>query len=176
MFDGHVEVVTEAVGELWHTVGGDSLPDSSINAHAYSDPLGDQGAAGSVNNGQLATVAAAAATVAPRRRERAPKGHQAQDQAATGLAAIPGASAVGSPKPTRARPPDRAAIPAMPVPAPTSSNDGQSVPRQPSPTPKRTSPGRQPGAGGSRGKPPNTPTPRAPPPRPSPSHPPAPPA
>jgi len=161
MFDGHVEVVTEAVGGLLHTVGGDSLPDFSINAHAYSDPLGAQGVAGFVNNGQLATVAAAAATVAPRRRERAPKGHQAQDQAATGLAAIPGASAVGSPKPARARPPDRAAIPAMPVPAPTSSNDGQSVPRQPSPTPKRTSPGRQPGAGGSRGKPVNTATPGA---------------
>jgi flagellum-specific peptidoglycan hydrolase FlgJ len=157
MFDGHVEVVTEAVGGVLHTVGGDSLPDFSINAQAYSDPLGAQGVAGFVNNGQLVTASAAA--VAPRRRERAPKGQQAQDQAATGLAAIPGASAVGSPKPARARPPGRAAIPATPVPAPTSSNDGQSAPRQPSPTPKRTSPGRQPGARASRGKPVNTVTP-----------------
>src|SRR5260370_18277217 len=90
MFDGHVEVVTEAVGGLLHTVGGDSLPDFSINAHAYSDPLGAQGVAGFVNNGQLATAAAAAATVAPRRRDPPPKGHHAPDQAATGLPALPG--------------------------------------------------------------------------------------
>src|ERR1700730_18825048 len=97
MFDGHVEVVTEAVGGVLHTVGGDSLPDFSINAHAYSDPLGAQGVAGFVNNGQIATVAAAAAAVAPRRRERAPNGQQAQEQAATGLGGAPGGSAGGAP-------------------------------------------------------------------------------
>ena len=59
LFDGHVEVVTEAVGGVVHTVGGDSLPDFSINAHEYSDPLGAQGVAGFVNNGQISAVAAA---------------------------------------------------------------------------------------------------------------------
>src|SRR5713226_7350397 len=48
MFDGHVEVVTEAVGGVLHTVGGDSLPDFSVNAHEYSDPLSGQGVAGFV--------------------------------------------------------------------------------------------------------------------------------
>src|SRR5260370_8738623 len=57
MFDGHVEVVTEAVGGLLHTVGGDSLPDFSINAHAYTDPLGDQAAAAFATTRQLPTLA-----------------------------------------------------------------------------------------------------------------------
>ena len=156
LFDGHVEVVTEAVGGVLHTVGGDSLPDFSINAHEYGDPPGAQGVVGFVNNGQLATVAAAAATVAPRRRERAPKGHPAHDQAGTGLAAIPGASAIGSPKSAQAQPPGRAPIPAKQMPAPTSGNGGPSVPRRPSPRLRRTSQASRPAGQAGRGKAVNT--------------------
>src|SRR6202049_2818678 len=55
LFDGHVEVVTGAVGGVLRTVGGDSVPDFSIDAHGYSDPLGAQGVVGFVNNGRLST-------------------------------------------------------------------------------------------------------------------------
>jgi flagellum-specific peptidoglycan hydrolase FlgJ len=161
LFDGHVEVVTEAVGGVVHTVGGDSLPDFSINAHQYSDPLGAQGVAGFVNNGQISAVAAAAATVAPRRGKRVAAGRQARDQATTGLAAIPGAAAVGSATPTQAQPPGHAVIPPRPVPAPTSGNDGKSASRQASPGPKRTSPGRQPADQAGRSRAGHTATPGA---------------
>ena len=34
VFDGHVEVVTKYAAGVLHTIGGDSLPDFSVNAHA----------------------------------------------------------------------------------------------------------------------------------------------
>jgi flagellum-specific peptidoglycan hydrolase FlgJ len=150
LFDGHVEVVTEAAGGVLHTVGGDSLPDFSINAHEYSDPLGAQGVVGFVNNGQLSATAATAATRAtgatgaPHSRTKAPAGHQALDQAATGLAAIPGAPAVGSPQPTTARAPGGSAFPGRPSPAPTRGYAGPPAPRRPWRGLKRTSRGSQP--------------------------------
>jgi flagellum-specific peptidoglycan hydrolase FlgJ len=51
LFDGHVEVVTKYHGGVLHTIGGDSLPNLSVNAHEYTDPLPDQGVAGFVDNG-----------------------------------------------------------------------------------------------------------------------------
>ena len=51
LFDGHVEVVTKYYGGVLHTIGGDSLPNLSVNAHEYAGPLQDQGVAGFVDNG-----------------------------------------------------------------------------------------------------------------------------
>src|SRR5262249_10973281 len=51
LFDGHVEVVTTYHGGVLHTIGGDSLPNMSVNAHEYSGPMHDQGVAGFVDNG-----------------------------------------------------------------------------------------------------------------------------
>ncbi len=51
LFDGHVEVVTKYHSGVLHTIGGDSLPNLSVNAHEYSGPLQDQGVAGFVDNG-----------------------------------------------------------------------------------------------------------------------------
>ena len=53
LFDGHVEVVTDYAGGVLRTVGGDSLPNFSVNAHEYGDPLSAQGVVGFVNNGAL---------------------------------------------------------------------------------------------------------------------------
>ena len=66
LFDGHIEVVTEYAGGVLHTVGADSLPNYSVNAHQYAAPLSGQGVAGFVNNGTVrgprhASVTAAAA-------------------------------------------------------------------------------------------------------------------
>jgi flagellum-specific peptidoglycan hydrolase FlgJ len=51
LFDGHVEVVTKYHGGVLHTIGGDSLPNMSVNAHDYSGAMQDQGVAGFVDNG-----------------------------------------------------------------------------------------------------------------------------
>src|SRR6516165_2566702 len=53
LFSGHVEVVTRYSGGVLHTIGGDSMPNLSVNAHEYSGPLDAEGVAGFVNNGQL---------------------------------------------------------------------------------------------------------------------------
>jgi flagellum-specific peptidoglycan hydrolase FlgJ len=65
LFEGHIEVVTSYTGGVLHTVGGDSLPNFSVNAHAYRDPLGDAGVVGFVNNGTVAPGTVAPGTVAP---------------------------------------------------------------------------------------------------------------
>ncbi len=53
LFDGHVEVVTRYSGGVLSTIGGDSLPNFSVNAHQYQAPLAAQGVTGFVNNGVL---------------------------------------------------------------------------------------------------------------------------
>jgi flagellum-specific peptidoglycan hydrolase FlgJ len=53
LFDGHVEVVTRYTDAALYTVGGDSLPNLTVNAHKFSAPLAAQGVLGFVNNGDL---------------------------------------------------------------------------------------------------------------------------
>jgi Mannosyl-glycoprotein endo-beta-N-acetylglucosaminidase len=53
LFDGHVEVVTRYSGAALYTVGGDSLPDLTVNAHRFPAPFGAMGVLGFVNNGDL---------------------------------------------------------------------------------------------------------------------------
>ena len=57
LFDGHVEVVTRHAGAVLYTVGGDSLPDLTVNAHKFPAPFGAQGVLGFVDNGELASPA-----------------------------------------------------------------------------------------------------------------------
>ena len=109
LFNGHVEVVTKYSGDVLYTVGGDSLPNFSVNAHQYPGPLAAQGVAGFVSNGDLppATGAAAntSASAQPAQGGRAggmagasaPVTRKGTSGAATGnLAAIPGTGAVAS--------------------------------------------------------------------------------
>src|SRR5262245_56318198 len=67
LFEGHVEVVTEAGGGALQTVGGDSPPNYSVNAHEYQTPYTAQGVTGFVNNGALLASAV-----------KAPAGHGRQ--------------------------------------------------------------------------------------------------
>jgi flagellum-specific peptidoglycan hydrolase FlgJ len=53
LFSGHVEVVTSYSDGVLDTIGADSLPNLTVNAHAFPDPLADQGVAGFVDNGHL---------------------------------------------------------------------------------------------------------------------------
>ena len=108
LFNGHVEVVTDYAGGVLHTIGGDSLPNLSVNAHAFPDPLGEQGVVGFVNNGDLT----GAATRAPRGGNHTSAGHRVKVKTAPGLADIPGAAAESpdgpaSPSPVRRHHPQR---------------------------------------------------------------------
>ena len=53
LFDGHVEVVTKYAAGVLYTIGGDSTPNLSVNAHQFAAPLAGQGVTGFVNNGVL---------------------------------------------------------------------------------------------------------------------------
>src|SRR5262249_20080816 len=50
VYDGHVEVVTSYSGGVLDTIGADSLPGLTVNAHSSAAPLADQGIAGFVDN------------------------------------------------------------------------------------------------------------------------------
>ena len=60
LFDGHVEVVTKNSAGVLYTIGGDSLPNFSVNAHTLTGPLAAQGVVGFVNNGDLPSAASQA--------------------------------------------------------------------------------------------------------------------
>ena len=64
VFNGHVEVVTGYAGGTLDTIGADSLPGLTVNAHAFSGPLGDDGVEGFVDNGNLKPASTATATPA----------------------------------------------------------------------------------------------------------------
>src|SRR5215472_2778566 len=157
LFDGHVEVVTNYAGGTLYTIGGDSGPNLSVNAHQYPGPLGAQGVVGFVNNGGL-TVTASRTPAAP---GLATAGGQQPDPATpdsadAGLAAVPGLAQARAHQPAPAESAGGAAIPATPTtgvatpvpsetrpaPRPGSGNDTRQPPRQPRP-------GRNP-AGGSQ--------------------------
>jgi flagellum-specific peptidoglycan hydrolase FlgJ len=57
LFDGHVEVVTGDDAGVLTTIGADSLPNYSVNAHTYTGSLASDGVAGFVDNGNLASSA-----------------------------------------------------------------------------------------------------------------------
>jgi flagellum-specific peptidoglycan hydrolase FlgJ len=102
VYDGHVEVVTRYAGGVLDTIGADSLPGLTVNAHSSAAPLADQGVAGFVDNGNLRQAGAATAPAAPasspdRPAETQPAATQpAKGKAGTGQAspARPAAAAV----------------------------------------------------------------------------------
>jgi flagellum-specific peptidoglycan hydrolase FlgJ len=109
LFDGHVEVVTKYARGVLYTIGGDSMPNLSVNAHQFAGPLAAQGVLGFVNNGeQVATTSQSGPVID-------------DEQADLGQAAIPGLLAeVLSPAPaqqtTWTRTPQAAAFGAAVIP------------------------------------------------------------
>jgi flagellum-specific peptidoglycan hydrolase FlgJ len=94
LFDGHVEVVTKYADGVLYTIGGDSLPNFSVNAHQYDSPLAAQGVQGFVDNGNLVSAVrqmSGGAGKAPAQREpTAAQGQTDQSQSAPGHADVPG--------------------------------------------------------------------------------------
>src|SRR5579863_7692208 len=137
LFDGHAEVVTRYAGGVLHTIGADSVPNMSVNAHEYAGPFEDQGIAGFVDNG-VGVSAASGQAAGPAARG----GHHHHDKRAReDSAAIPGvepsrsAASADSPAATRptgspaaVRPDGRAAATA---PEPALEPQANRVPRSP---------------------------------------------
>jgi len=94
LFAGHVEVVTSYADGVLDTIGADSLPGLTVNAHSFRGPLAEQGVTGFVDNGQ--PQAAAAAT-----------------PGTTGSDGAPSATPGGGTRPSR--PPGTAAVPGIPA-------------------------------------------------------------
>ncbi|MGH3260670.1 MAG: hypothetical protein ACRDNS_01610, partial [Trebonia sp.] len=69
VYEGHVEVVTAYHNGVLDSIGADSLPGLTVNAHSSAAPLADQGVVGFVNNGSLdhASGAAGSPTASPAR-------------------------------------------------------------------------------------------------------------
>ena len=77
VYDGHVEVVTSYAGGVLDTIGADSLPGLTVNAHSSGAPLAEQGVAGFVDNGNLRPAAGGSASAAPS-TPAAPQPHAGQ--------------------------------------------------------------------------------------------------
>jgi Mannosyl-glycoprotein endo-beta-N-acetylglucosaminidase len=106
LFDGHVEVVTRYAGGVLSTIGGDSLPNLTVNAHTFTVPLAAQGVLGFVDNGELVSTvsrsagggsqaegdAAQVPGMAPQTAGVAAQ--TASGRGGTGRAATPGAAAI----------------------------------------------------------------------------------
>jgi flagellum-specific peptidoglycan hydrolase FlgJ len=65
VYDGHVEVVTGYAGGVLDTIGADSLPGLTVNAHSSGAPLAEQGVAGFVDNGSLKQAGGALTSSTP---------------------------------------------------------------------------------------------------------------
>ncbi len=110
LFGGHVEVVTSYANGVLDSIGADSLPNLTVNAHSFTAPLAAQGVVGFVDNGHLASSQTAggqpARTVNPGQGQRGSAGQRTQSPdagsaqatvASQGLANIPGGDAGGPP-------------------------------------------------------------------------------
>ena len=95
LFDGHVEVVTSYSPGALRTIGGDSAPNLSVNAHTFTGSLAAQGVAGFVNNGQLLSAVSSGngtsgGSAAGRSADAETAGIVAPGRAGEGSAAVPG--------------------------------------------------------------------------------------
>jgi len=120
VFDGHVEVVTSDANGVLSTVGGDSVPNFSVNAHEYPGPLAAQGVLGFVDNGSLPAVAAkstAGGTAAPADQPAKKQSGSSRPQRATGEAAWAptGLPAADIPAEASGSLADTAVIPGLPI-------------------------------------------------------------
>jgi len=91
LFNGHVEVVTKYANGVLYTIGGDSLPNFTVNAHQFSVPLAGQGVVGFVNNGAAPVTQSADQQARAKAANRAGQAAQpSPSRAVNGQAAIPG--------------------------------------------------------------------------------------
>jgi flagellum-specific peptidoglycan hydrolase FlgJ len=136
VFDGHVEVVTGYANGSLDTIGADSLPNLTVNAHSFPDPLAQQGVEGFVDNGHLAETTAASSTApaaAPAPASGAGTARGTRSSAPPQTAVIPGvvAPAVGAGQPgtSASGEPDGAAAGGTAPGSPAQSTAGSATPQ-----------------------------------------------
>jgi flagellum-specific peptidoglycan hydrolase FlgJ len=88
LFDQHVEVVTGYADGVLSTIGANSLPGLTVNAHEFRGSLAEQGVAGFVDNGGLAAAGTSVAAGAG----HTAAGHTAAGHTAAGHTAAGGAT------------------------------------------------------------------------------------
>ena len=81
IYDGHVEVVTSYANGVLDTIGADSLPNLTVNAHSSAAPLAEQGVQGFIDNGNLPPAAGSLGASAPTTTEQATPSQQATPSA-----------------------------------------------------------------------------------------------
>jgi flagellum-specific peptidoglycan hydrolase FlgJ len=145
LFAGHVEVVTDYADGVLRTIGADSLPDYSVNAHQYRDPLPSEGVAGFVNNGELSGAGSEPAVAATAHSA----GHGAHESVTAGQPAIPGTGTASSPGSGPAQKSDNAGTAATSSLAPASPASSTTAPGQGSTSPPPSQPSRGAAAPGS---------------------------
>jgi flagellum-specific peptidoglycan hydrolase FlgJ len=91
VYDGHVEVVTSYSGGVLDTIGADSLPGFTLNAHSSAAPLAEQGIVGFVDNGDLQP---ASGSTAPADTKAAPAKAKPAAAAAATVPGLPGGVAL----------------------------------------------------------------------------------
>ena len=91
VYDGHVEVVTSYSGGVLDTIGADSLPGFTLNAHSSAAPLADQGIVGFVDNGNLQP---ASGSTAPANTKAAPAKAKPGPAATATVPGLPGGVAL----------------------------------------------------------------------------------
>jgi flagellum-specific peptidoglycan hydrolase FlgJ len=154
VFDGHVEVVTQYSGGTLHTIGADSVPDFSVNAHEYPRPLGGQGVLGFVNNGRLGAMAEQArSSGGPAGNGQRANGQQANGQTVQAATTIPGTQPPDDPGQKLAPAPGVAAIPGMSASAPGRGTLKEQVRHQAPQPPDGMAQGRRAAAGSRADKP-----------------------
>jgi flagellum-specific peptidoglycan hydrolase FlgJ len=88
LFSGHVEVVTSYSNGVLDSIGADSLPNLTVNAHSFTAPLAEQGVVGFVDNGHLAS--SQQGSTGQRAQSSRAGSAQAALASGEGLASIPG--------------------------------------------------------------------------------------
>jgi flagellum-specific peptidoglycan hydrolase FlgJ len=121
LFDGHVEVLTSYSNGMLDTIGADSLPGLTVNAHSFRGELAEQGVTGFVNNGQLkaapgtTTGTTGHGGTSGATAGAAPAGGTARGGTARGGTAAGGTSKGGTGRGGKSRPAGAAAVPGVPA-------------------------------------------------------------
>jgi flagellum-specific peptidoglycan hydrolase FlgJ len=97
LFSGHVEVVTSYANGVLDSIGADSLPNLTVNAHSFTAPLAGQGVVGFVDNGHLASSQPTGGQPARAGQRTQSPGGALAAAGRQGLANIPGGDAGGLP-------------------------------------------------------------------------------
>ena len=99
VYNGHAEVVTSYADGVLDTIGADSLPELTVNAHSSAAPLAEQGVAGFVDNGNLKPTGTVGTPASAAPATASPGGDQSPAPTPTptgATATIPGIPATGA--------------------------------------------------------------------------------